>query len=173
MLLTIDAHLGRAKPKGKHSLKEEPAAKQKHGDEDYEKRGMYDDAEEPTIQPLNVETDLLLQGIDVDAAMDDAQRATSIEDVISESKNLDLDTLGDMKYDEDDPMAKGSVTLQKLKEDLNKIDDKKLSLVGIERKKQIIKDIDIIEKIRIIDPRVLLKIFETYKYKQPTLSDFI
>eukprot|EP00826_Nyctotherus_ovalis_P042154 TRINITY_DN4307_c0_g1_i2.p2 TRINITY_DN4307_c0_g1~~TRINITY_DN4307_c0_g1_i2.p2 ORF type:complete len:153 (-),score=60.88 TRINITY_DN4307_c0_g1_i2:34-492(-) len=151
----------------------EKPKKKEEGKEKGAKENMYDDIEELPTQPLNVETDLLLQEIKVDEILDDMQRASSIEDVISESKGFDLETLSDMKFEEDDPMAKGSVTLQKLKETLSKIDDKKLSLVGIERKKQIIRDIDIIEKIKIVDPRVLLKIFETYKYKQPVLNDFI
>ena len=134
---------------------------------------MYGDINKELKQPLNVDTNELLKDIDVDEILENLDKADSIENMMGAVRGFDPDVLNVVNYDENDPKAKGSVTLQKLREDLNEIDSKELTLVGVERKKQILKNIDLIEKIKITDPKVLLKIFNSLKYKQPVLSDFI
>jgi len=70
--------------------------------------------------------------------------------------------------------AQQMVILKKYQDILeNEINSKELDRRGLEMKEESLRKIKLLEKIRIVDPRVLLKIFNMYKYPQPTLKDFI
>ncbi len=81
--------------------------------------------------------------------------------------------LSNMVYPENDPHMKGSLVMKHYKDMLAAIPDSQLGKEVQEIKAEALEIADVIEKMKITDPRVLLKIYDVHKYQLPTIKDFI
>ncbi len=120
-----------------------------------------------------IDVEELLDADTLEDLLEDEEKMKSVDQHINKARALPDSLINTMSYPEDDPQARGTVTMKRYKEILESIDDKTLSKKGKEQKEAALKEIEQIGKVKIIDPRVLLRIFETYKYHQPALKDFI
>ena len=103
----------------------------------------------------------------------DKKNAAFIDNEIRRIKELDTAVFENIQYSKGTPQVGGSLVLRHFTEVLNSISDKELNLQQKEKKEVALDLIGKIEKVRIVDPRVLMKIYYLHKYKQPKIQDFI
>ena len=115
----------------------------------------------------------LLEAETVESIMADEDKISSLESQILKAKGVAPNVIESMSFHEADPHARVTLVMRKLEGILKGINDKDLSIEGKERKEAALHSIKKIDGIKILDPRVLLKIYDMNKYKQPTLKDFI
>ena len=66
---------------------------------------------------------------------------------------------------EDQEKLRASVVLDFYKKEIESLEDDSLSFAGKERKQQVIKLIDYLGQLKVVDASVLLKLHELYRYK--------
>ena len=66
---------------------------------------------------------------------------------------------------EDELRLRASVVLDYYKEDIKTLKDENLTYVDKERKEQVLKLIDYIGNLKVVDAPVLLKLYDLYRYK--------
>ena len=69
-----------------------------------------------------------------------------------------------MKF-EDELRLRASVVLDYYKEDIKTLKDENLTYADKERKEQVLKLIDYIGNLKVVDAPVLLKLYDLYRYK--------